>query len=91
MAAVPSPLARTTSSDWRRELCFVLLAGALLVAVLYLTSPSIFESEDYVKLHTNAPYIINDKYAFNDGLFSGWDPSTHQYVKDTREIELINF
>ena len=29
--------------------------------------------EDYVKLHTNGPYIISEKYAFNDGLFSGFD------------------
>jgi len=29
--------------------------------------------EDYVKIHTNGPYIINEKFAFNDGLFSGFD------------------
>ncbi|HZA15270.1 MAG TPA: molybdopterin-dependent oxidoreductase, partial [Myxococcaceae bacterium] len=29
--------------------------------------------EDYVKLHTNAPYIVSEKYSFNDGLFSGFD------------------
>src|SRR3989441_385467 len=29
--------------------------------------------EDYVKLHTNAPYVIGDKFRFSDGLFSGFD------------------
>jgi formate dehydrogenase major subunit len=37
--------------------------------------------EDYVKLHTNAPYIISEKYAFNDGLFSGFDQTKGEYDK----------
>src|SRR5215471_12539410 len=28
--------------------------------------------EDYVKIHTNGPYIVSEKYGFNDGLFSGF-------------------
>src|SRR5262252_6252874 len=36
--------------------------------------------EDYVKIHTNAPYIINDKFEFNDGLFSGFDEKTQEYT-----------
>jgi len=41
--------------------------------------------EDYVKLHTNAAYIISDKYAFNieDGLFSGFDAEKKEYARDT--------
>ncbi|HEY6097000.1 MAG TPA: molybdopterin-dependent oxidoreductase, partial [Candidatus Deferrimicrobium sp.] len=27
--------------------------------------------EDYVRIHTNGPYIVSEKYTFNDGLFSG--------------------
>jgi formate dehydrogenase major subunit len=38
--------------------------------------------EDYVKIHTNAPFLVADTYGFKDGLFSGWDPTTKQYVKD---------
>src|ERR1700682_1522813 len=37
--------------------------------------------DDYVKLHTNASYIIGEKYAFNDGLFSGFDESKQEYDK----------
>src|SRR5450755_1474866 len=29
--------------------------------------------EDYVKIHTNGPYIIGEKFGFDDGLFSGFD------------------
>src|SRR5215471_21459927 len=39
--------------------------------------------EDYVKLHTNATYVINDKFAFNDGLFSGFDQAKGEYAKDS--------
>src|SRR5882672_6022166 len=38
--------------------------------------------EDYVKLHTNATYIIGPKYGFNDGLFSGFDENKGEYAKD---------
>src|SRR5262245_53640820 len=41
--------------------------------------------EDYVKLHTNAPYIINDQFGFNveEGLFTGFDPDKKEYKRDT--------
>src|SRR6185503_20315314 len=29
--------------------------------------------EEYVKIHTNGPYLIGEKFAFEDGLFSGFD------------------
>ena len=37
--------------------------------------------EDYVKLHTNAPFIIGEKFAFSDGLFSGFDATKGEYAK----------
>jgi formate dehydrogenase major subunit len=37
--------------------------------------------EDYVKLHTNAPYVIGEKYAFDDGLFAGFDEAKGEYDK----------
>src|ERR1700704_1953742 len=39
--------------------------------------------EDYVKLHTNGPYIISDKFEFNDGLFSGFDAEKKEYARDS--------
>jgi formate dehydrogenase major subunit len=35
--------------------------------------------EDYVRLHTNASFIVADDFAFDDGLFSGYDPETRLY------------
>ena len=44
---------------------------------------------EYVKAYTNAAYLINPDYKFEDGLFSGYDaekrkydPATWQYVLD---------
>jgi len=37
--------------------------------------------EEYVKIHTNAPYVIGEKFDFNDGLFSGFDEGKGEYDK----------
>ena len=37
--------------------------------------------EDYVKIHTNAPYIIGEKFGFTDGLFTGFDEPSGTYDK----------
>jgi formate dehydrogenase major subunit len=37
--------------------------------------------EDYVKIHTNAPFIVSEKYGFKDGLFSGFDDAKAEYDK----------
>src|SRR2546428_526332 len=43
--------------------------------------------EDYVKLHTNAPYVIAEKYQFADGLFSGFDQAKGEYDKNAWQYE----
>ena len=37
--------------------------------------------EDYVKLHTNASYVIGEKFGFSDGLFTGFDQAKGEYDK----------
>src|SRR5512143_3577742 len=37
--------------------------------------------DDYVRLHTNAGYVIGDKFAFDAGLFSGFDTGKKSYDK----------
>jgi len=34
---------------------------------------------EYVKNYTNASFIVNDKFGFEDGLFSGYDPEKRKY------------
>jgi formate dehydrogenase major subunit len=43
--------------------------------------------EDYVKIHTSGPFIISDKYSFNDGLFSGFNAERGEYDKGTWAYE----
>src|SRR5207245_587548 len=43
--------------------------------------------EDYVKLHTNAPYVIGEKFQFTDGLFSGFDQTKAEYDKNAWQYQ----
>src|SRR2546427_5815584 len=43
--------------------------------------------EDYLKLHTNGPYVISEKYNFTDGLFSGFDQGKGEYDKSAWQYE----
>src|SRR5262245_32940416 len=37
--------------------------------------------EEYVKIHTNASYLIGEKYGFHEGLFTGFDEASGTYDK----------
>lgn len=37
--------------------------------------------KDYVKNYTNASFIVNDNFSFNNGLFTGFNPQTKLYDK----------
>jgi formate dehydrogenase major subunit len=39
--------------------------------------------ESYVKMHTNAPYIIGEEFGFEEGLFSGFDSDKGEYDNAT--------
>jgi formate dehydrogenase major subunit len=39
--------------------------------------------QEYVREYTNAPLLINPDFAFNDGLFSGYDAEKRKYDKST--------
>jgi formate dehydrogenase major subunit len=42
---------------------------------------------DYVKAFTNATYVVRDGFAYQDGLFSGYDEAKRSYDKSTWEYE----
>ncbi len=44
--------------------------------------------EDYVKIHTNAPLLVNPAFAFEDGLFSGFDSAKGEYARDSWTYQL---
>lgn len=43
---------------------------------------------DYVKPFTNASFVVREGYAYQDGLFTGYDEEKRDYVKDTWEYEI---
>src|SRR5262249_32203458 len=45
--------------------------------------------EDYVKLHTNASFIVAPGYEFNDGLFSGYDETKKTYNPATWDYDRL--
>src|SRR6266498_5320336 len=39
--------------------------------------------QDYVRIHTNGPFLIGPQFGFQDGLFTGWDAVNKKYVRDS--------
>ncbi len=43
--------------------------------------------EDYVRQHTNASFLIDEGFGFEEGYFSGWDAETKSYDKSSWQYE----
>jgi formate dehydrogenase major subunit len=54
--------------------------------IKYLIDNNMYD-EFYVKNYTNASFIVNPKYSFDDGLFSGYDPNKRAYDRSTWALE----
>src|SRR4030065_107981 len=54
--------------------------------IKYLLDNNLYD-EFYVKNYTNASLIVNPKYGFDDGLFSGYDSVKRTYDKSTWALE----
>jgi formate dehydrogenase major subunit len=44
--------------------------------------------KEYVDAYTNAAHLVGEKYAFNDGLFSGWNADKRAYDRSQWNFEL---
>ena len=44
--------------------------------------------KEYVDAYTNAAHLVGEKYAFNDGLFSGWNADKRAYDRSQWAFEL---
>jgi len=53
----------------------------------YLLSNDFIQRE-YVVHYTNAAFLVNEDFAFNDGLFSGYDAENFHYDKDSWTYQL---
>jgi formate dehydrogenase major subunit len=43
---------------------------------------------DYVKAFTNAPYLVKDGFAYQDGLFTGYDEAKRDYNRSTWDYQI---
>ena len=43
--------------------------------------------DEYVKLHTNASFVVAEGFSFEDGLFSGYDEGKREYDTSTWDYE----
>ncbi|AFU19193.1 formate dehydrogenase-N subunit alpha [Actinobacillus suis] len=59
----------------------------LLGVIRYLLANDKIQHE-YVKHYTNASFLVNEGFNFEDGLFSGYDAETRQYDKSTWSYQL---
>ncbi len=72
--------------------CYVPMRAGSDIAFLgglvnYALSRNLQQTE-YLKLHTNAPFLIREGFRFEDGFFSGWDAQKKAYDKTTWAYEL---
>jgi formate dehydrogenase major subunit len=54
--------------------------------IKYILDNNLYD-EFYVKNYTNASFIANPRYSFDDGLYSGYDPAKRAYDKSTWALE----
>jgi formate dehydrogenase major subunit len=43
---------------------------------------------EYVKMFTNAPYVVKEGYSYKDGLFTGYDEAKRDYDRSTWDYEI---
>lgn len=43
--------------------------------------------DEYVKLHTNAPFLVQEGFDFAEGYFSGWDAAAKKYDRASWQYE----
>jgi len=61
---------------------------AYLGGLIHYTLSRKLHHADYVRLHTNASFLIQDGFDFSEGYFSGWDSEKKSYDKSTWQYEL---
>ena len=72
--------------------CYVPIRAGTDIAFLgglinYVLAHNLYQ-EDYVELHTNASFLIQESFSFKDGLFSGWDDEKKSYDKSSWGYQL---
>ena len=73
---------RFTRTSARADLYAPLRSGTDIAflggMIKYILDNNLYHN-DYVVNYTNAAFLIDDKFGFDDGLFTGYDPATRKY------------
>jgi formate dehydrogenase major subunit len=54
--------------------------------IRYILKNDLFHA-DYVRAHTNASFLVNEDFGFDEGLFSGFDEASSSYDKSSWSYE----
>lgn len=70
---------------------------AFLGGLIHYALENDLHHADYVSQHTNASFLVEDGFGFDDGYFTGWDADTKtydkaswQYAKDARGFARVD-
>jgi len=61
---------------------------AFMSAIINYALQNDLIQKEYVLEYTNASYLINPAFSFNDGVFSGYDNANKKYANDTWKYQL---
>jgi formate dehydrogenase major subunit len=61
---------------------------AFINGVMYYLIENNLYNKEYLVDHTTASYLVDPTFGFNDGLFTGYDPTKRMYAKDTWKYQL---
>jgi formate dehydrogenase major subunit len=72
--------------------CYVPMRSGTDIAFLgglihYILENNLWQ-QDYVKLHTNASFLVKDGFDFADGHFSGWDAARKNYDRSSWQYDI---
>lgn len=60
---------------------------AVLGGLIRFTLENGLFHQDYIRLHTNASFIVRRDFSFDDGLFSGYDQASAEYDRASWDYE----
>lgn len=60
---------------------------AFLGGIIHYALENKLYHEEYVKLHTNATFLVKDGFGFENGHFSGWDTDKSKYDRSSWQYD----
>ena len=81
---------RFTRTSARADIYAPLRSGtdiAFINAIINYVLQNELYHKDYIVDHTNASFLVNEKFGYKDGLFTGYDKKKRMYNKKTWQYQ----